>query len=78
VPEFRILDRDLPTTSDDGAALARVRSGMSVSLARYGPVLAGFPPSPAPLRARRGPGGAPVELTAVGRAASGTDSRADR
>ena len=62
-PEFLSLDRDLPTTSDDVAALARLRATQREDLAVYLRFLAGFPPPPpAVLRVRRGPGGAPFEL----------------
>lgn len=62
-PEFLSLDRDLPTTPDDVAALARARATGPTGLAPYLRFLADFPPPPlAVLRARRGPGGAPFEL----------------
>lgn len=62
-PESLSLDRDLPTTSDDVAALARLRASRAVDLVAYLRFLAGFPPpSLAALRARRGPGGVPFVL----------------
>jgi hypothetical protein len=57
------LDPDLPTTPPDVAALARAGSQAVTGLASYFVLLAGSPPaSPAELRARRGPRGAPFEL----------------
>ena len=71
-PEFLSLDRDLPTTTDDVAALARFRRTGPKDFAVYLRFLAGFPPpSPAVLRARRGPGGAPFELAPSKREGSG-------
>ena len=62
-PEFLSLDRDLPTTPDDVATLARPRATQRKDLAAYLRFLAGFPPPPpAVVRVRRGPGGAPFEL----------------
>jgi hypothetical protein len=78
-PEFLSLDRDLPTTSDDVAVLARVRATGPTGLASYLQFLAGFPPPPpAALRARRGPGGAPFELVAGRRDGSGAGPVAER
>ncbi len=66
-PEWLSLDRDLPTTSDDVTALARLRAAGPADLAAYLRFLASFPPPPlAVLRARRGPGGTPFVLTAGG------------
>lgn len=58
------LDRDLPTTPDDVAALRRVRVPPPMTLAEYFRFLAGFPEVPnEELRSRRGPrGGVPFEL----------------
>lgn len=64
-PEWLSLDRDLPTTSDDVTALARLRAAGSADFAVYLRFLASFPPPPAAvLRARRGPSGTPFVLTA--------------
>jgi hypothetical protein len=63
-PEWLSLDQDLPTTSDDVTALARLRGAGSADLSVYLRFLASFPPPPlAVLRARRGPGGTPFVLT---------------
>ena len=61
--EFLSLDKDLPTTPDDVATLARLRGTGREDFAAYLRFLARFPPPPlAVLRARRGPGGTPFEL----------------
>jgi hypothetical protein len=77
-PEYLSLDTDLPTTSDDVAALARFHAAGSESFGVYLRFLTGFPSPPlAVLRARRGPGGAPFELAAVGREESGASPLAE-
>jgi hypothetical protein len=66
LPEWLSLDRDLPTTSEDVAVLARLRAAGSADLAAYLRFLASFPAPPsAVLRARRGPGGTPFVLPAT-------------
>ena len=62
-PDLLTLDRDLPTTAADGAALQRARAGRQVSLDEYLEFLQRFEAPPAErLRARRGPVGPPLDL----------------
>ncbi len=71
-PEYLSLERDLPTTADDVAALARFRAIAPEAFSVYLRFLAGFPSPPlAVLRARRGPCGAPFELEGARREGSG-------
>jgi hypothetical protein len=57
------LDRDLPTTAEDVAALRRLRYGRSLSLEQYLECLAALDPPPTDVLAgRRGPGGPPFDL----------------
>ena len=70
--DFLSLDEDLPTTADDVIALAGLRRAGPIDLDSYLRFLGGFPAPPAAvLRARRGPAGAPFELTPLN-----TDGRA--
>ena len=62
-PDILRLDRDLPTTAEDVAALRRLRYGPRLALAEYLQCLAALdPPSNAALRAREGPSGPPFDL----------------
>ena len=61
------LERDLPTTAGDIAALRRLARHAPMDLDSYFEFLAGFPPpSPEALAARKGPrGDAPFVLPSV-------------
>ena len=57
------LDRDLPTTADDVAALGKARAARLVRLDVYIAFLRSFePPAQERLRSRRGPMGPPLDL----------------
>ena len=57
------LDRDLPTTPEDIAVLDRLRYGRRLTFDQYVECLAALDArSPAELRSRPTPGGAPFEL----------------
>ena len=57
------LDRDLPTTAEDIAALRRLRPGPTLSFDEYLQCLAALdPPSTAGGQTRAGPGGPPFDL----------------
>ena len=57
------LDRDLPTTAEDIAALRRLRYGRRLSFEEYLTCLAALPSPPtSALRARPGPDGAPFDV----------------
>ena len=57
------LDRDLPTTAEDIAALNRLRYGRRLTFDQYLECLAALDaPSPARRRSRRAPGGEPFQL----------------
>lgn len=63
LPPLLDLERDLPTTEEDVAALRRARADLSLSPEAYETFLAAFdPPSYEELLARKGPRGAPFEL----------------
>lgn len=63
-PDRLALDRDLPTTDEDVAALRRLRHAEGIDLEGYLGFLGGFtPPAPSALRSRRGPAGPPFCLT---------------
>ena len=63
--ELLDLERDLPTTPEDVAALRRARQPVRLDTAAYLRFLASLPAPPGlDLRARRGPGGEPFDLLA--------------
>lgn len=60
------LERDLPTTPADVAALRRARAAAPLDFAGYLRFLAAWPSPPTEaLRSRRGPHGRPFELAGV-------------
>src|SRR5262245_61803294 len=65
--ELLSLDRDLPTTAEDVATLARACALGPKGLAASLSFLAGFPPPPGALGGRRGSSAAPFELMPPGR-----------
>ena len=52
-PEYLSLERDLPTTADDVAALARFRATAPEAFSSYLRFLAGFPSPPLAVLARK-------------------------
>ena len=57
------LDRDLPTTAEDIAALHRLRDGRQLTFDQYLECLAALDaPSPARVRSRPAAGGVPFDL----------------
>ena len=59
IPDWLDLERDLPTTAEDVAALRRLRRHAAMDLDAYFRFLACFPPASADeLAARKGPRGA--------------------